>query len=110
VCRQKQSGLKESLPGNTIRPAISVSRNKNYLPIEINFKMIKIQFLATEEKSTIATAMKEISDKVCIEFKAKTSETSYISIKNSEEGCWAELGYRGKKQELNMDPDCFEDV
>jgi len=67
-------------------------------------------FLAAAQKETIASAMKEIEDKVCVQFKAKTNETAYINIKNSEEGCWAELGFQGKKQNINMERDCFEDV
>jgi hypothetical protein len=54
--------------------------------------------------------MNEISEFVCVDFVSKSDETAYISIKNSEDGCWAELGYQDKKQEINMAEGCFEDV
>jgi Astacin (Peptidase family M12A) len=55
-------------------------------------------------------AMDEIGESVCVDFVSKSDETAYISIKNSEKGCWAELGYQDKKQEINMAEGCFEDV
>lgn len=51
--------------------------------------------------------MQEIQTETCIEFKERTTETAYMSIKNDNADCWAIAGYQGKKQAVNMGPDCF---
>lgn len=76
----------------------------------MNILSIYSTISADEQKAIIVKAMEEISESVCVEFVSKTDETAYISIKNSEDGCWAELGFLNKKQEINMAEGCFEDV
>jgi hypothetical protein len=74
------------------------------------FTQSKMQIAATEQKEIMQQAMDRIEEDTCLEFVARQSETAYISIKNSEDGCWAELGFLNKKQEINMAAGCFDDV
>jgi Astacin (Peptidase family M12A) len=68
------------------------------------------KFSADVEKNIIKKGMEEIQNETCIAFKPRTTETAYMSYKNDKSGCFATAGYQGKKQEVNMAKDCFEDV
>ena len=51
----------------------------------------------TEERSTIAKAMKMYHNKTCIRFLPRTSEEDYIHIKGAkDEGCFSAVGRFGR--------------
>jgi Astacin (Peptidase family M12A) len=54
--------------------------------------------------------MEIIQNETCIVFKERSSETAYINYKNDDDACNAITGYQGKKQKVNLGPDCFENV
>jgi Astacin (Peptidase family M12A) len=49
--------------------------------------------------------------RTCLKFVARTSETAYVSVKNNiTDGCWAELGFLGRRQEINLGDGCLYTV
>jgi hypothetical protein len=59
----------------------------------------------------IEEALNEYHKKTCIKFVYRTSEPDYISIENSQTGCWSSVGRVGGKQVVNLQvPGCLNKV
>jgi Astacin (Peptidase family M12A) len=49
--------------------------------------------------------------RTCLKFVERTNETAYVSVKNIiNDGCWAELGFLGRRQEINLGDGCLYTV
>jgi Astacin (Peptidase family M12A) len=49
--------------------------------------------------------------RTCLKFVERTNETAYVSVKNIVDGgCWAELGFLGRRQEINLGDGCLYTV
>ncbi|XP_065336753.1 zinc metalloproteinase nas-1-like [Cloeon dipterum] len=63
------------------------------------------------QKKNIETGLGEIMNATCIKFRAKTdADVAYVTIQNSQEGCWAGYGYTGSSVTLNLAKDCYPDT
>ncbi|XP_055643855.1 hatching enzyme 1.2-like [Toxorhynchites rutilus septentrionalis] len=58
------------------------------------------------ELGFIFGAMREFEKYTCIRFRERTDEKAYVSIGNTDYGCWADVGRGEGKTVLNLQPGC----
>ncbi|XP_062555719.1 hatching enzyme 1.2-like [Armigeres subalbatus] len=51
-------------------------------------------------------AMREFEKYTCVRFKKRTTEEAYVSIDNSQYGCWADVGRGRGKTRVHLQPGC----
>lgn len=63
------------------------------------------------ERTAIRSAFKQFSLKTCVSFVPKrTTDVDYVSIENSNTGCWSSVGRVGGKQIVNLQSPMCTDV
>jgi hypothetical protein len=63
--------------------------------------------ISSTDRDVILRAMDVYKRDTCIRFVPRSSETDYISIENSNTGCWSSVGRVGKRQIVNLQsPGC----
>lgn len=68
-----------------------------------------LKFSAAKDKNFIIEAIDRIQAKTCIKFEPRGSQKDYISIQNSDTGCYSSIGKTGGKQVVNLQsPGCFK--
>jgi Astacin (Peptidase family M12A) len=66
-------------------------------------KFLGFDISAAVEKALIVSSLDQVMKVTCKKFAMRTNETAYLNVKsNRTGGCWAILGYQGKKQDLNL--------
>lgn len=81
-------------PGAVVPYIITGTFSKflNVFVILNRFKILMFLFLAAAEKTIILQAMQQYTDNTCVRFIPRTTQANFITIDNSDTGCWSYVG------------------
>nr|XP_040582354.1 astacin-like [Lepeophtheirus salmonis] len=57
---------------------------------------------SSSQRQTIMDAFNHISDRTCVTYVEKTNEANYLDIFTGGDGCFANLGYNSRREEVNF--------
>lgn len=65
---------------------------------------------SAEQRQVVYNALRDMEAHLCLRFVEDASAANQIYITQSEVGCWSYVGRIGGRQQMNLDPDCYQQV